>query len=354
MYSKINGIQHIGIGVKDHETSWRWLRRYFRMDIPFFDSVAEAPLMDVYTRGKTINKRAAMVMNLKGGAAMEVVSPVSFEAKPADFEVNLGDIGIFLCAMKSEDIEKSRALFTEDGIKTSDVTVTPDGKKTFFVQDLNNLYFQVVEQQGWYSNSNFPSGGVAGITVAVSDINKSLKFYSDLLGFSEVVYDELDSYSDFGSYLPNGNGSFRRVKLLQPKPIVGPFSSVGGELYIELVQSIDGYEPRKMWKGRIWGDIGFVHLGMDVKGMKELGDKLSKNGHPFTCDTKDALSMGATTKVHCTYIDDPDGILVEMIEVFKIPLIEKIGLFLNLEKRRPELPLPKWLLNLMKFMRVKD
>ena len=141
MYFKINGIQHIGIGVKNHEASWSWLRRYFRMDIPFFDAVAEAPLMDVYTHGKTINKRAAMIMNLKGGAAMEVVSPVSFEARPANFEVNLGDVGIFLCAMKSANIEQSRTLFTKDGVNTSDVTHTPDGKKTFFVQDLNCLLY---------------------------------------------------------------------------------------------------------------------------------------------------------------------------------------------------------------------
>lgn len=354
MYSKINGIQHVGLGVKNHKASWKWLRKYFKMDIPFFNAVAEAPLMDVYTHGKTINKRAAMVMNLKGGGAMEVVSPVSFEASVADFEVQLGDIGIFSCAMKSDNIEKSKALFSKDGIETSEITSTPDNKKTFFVQDDNGLYFQVIESNEWYSTVDFPSGGVAGTTIAVTDINKSLAFYSGLLGFSEIAYDETAAFSDFGSFLPNGEGTFRRVKLVQPKPIQGPFSTVGGELFIELVQSTDNYQPKKMWKGRIWGDVGFLHLGMDVKGMKAIGEKFAKHGHGFTCDTKDALSMGATTKVHCTYVDDPDGILIEMIEVFKIPLIEKMGVFLNLEKRKPEQPLPKWLLSLMKFMRVKD
>ena len=354
MYSKINGVQHIGIGVKNHEESWKWLRKYFRMDIPFFNAVAEAPLMDVYTHGKTINKRAAMVMNLKGGAAMEVVSPVSFEAKPADFEVSLGDIGIYLCGMKSENVQASKKLFENDGIETSEISTTPDGKETFFVKDLNGLMFQVVKGEDWYSKSDFPSGGVAGITVGVTDIDRSLKFYSDLLGFEEVVYDQTDSFSDFSSYLPNGNGRFRRIKLVQKKPLVGNFNLVGGELYVELIQAIDDYQPKKIWKGRIWGDVGFVHLGMDVKGMKVLGEKLAQAGHPFTCDTKDALSMGESTKVHCTYVDDPDGILVEMIEVFKIPLVEKVGIFLNLEKRDPKKSLPKWLLKLMRFMRVKD
>jgi catechol 2,3-dioxygenase-like lactoylglutathione lyase family enzyme len=354
MYHKINGVQHLGVGVKDHEASWKWLRKYFKMDIPFFNAVAEAPLMDVYTKGKTINKRAAMIMNLKGGCAMEVVSPVSFTARPADFELNLGDIGIFVATMRSENIEASKQLFDKDAIKTSSITTTPDGLKTFFVQDINGLNYQVIEGGEWYSKMSFPSGGVTSCIIGVSDMEKSLHFYQNLMGFDVVVYDKSEVFQDFNSFLPNGNGKFRRVKLQQKKPILGGFALLGGTQCIELVQSIDEYQPKKIWKGRIWGDVGFVHLGMDVRGMKAIGEKLSAAGHPFTCDTKDILSMGDSTKVHCTYIDDPDGILLEMIEVFKIPLIEKLGIYLNVAEKDPTKPLPNWLLKLMRFMRVKD
>lgn len=354
MYNKINGIQHIGVGVTDHEASWKWLRRYFKMDVPFFDATAQAPLMEVYTHGKTINKRAAMIMNLKGGCAMEVVSPVSFKAKPADFEVQLGDIGIFICAMKSDDLQASRQLFLNDGHAVGEISKTPAGEDTFFVRDNNGLYYQVVPGDHWFSKIDFPSGGVAGSTVVVSDINRSLAFYQDLMGFDQVVYDQTDVFADFASFLPNGNGRFRRVRLEQKKPILGGFSELGGNVYIELLQSVDDYQPKKIWKGRIWGDVGFVHLGMDVRGMKAIGEKLAKAGHPFTCDTKDALSMGDSTKVHCTYTDDPDGILVEMIEVFKIPIIEKLGIYLNVAKKDPKKPLPRLMLRLMRFMRIKD
>ena len=354
MYHKINGIQHLGVGVKDHAQSWKWFRKYFRMDVPFFDAVAEAPLMDVYTHGKTINKRAAMVMNLKGGCAMELVSPVSFEAKEPSFDVAAGDIGIFLGTFKSENVKASRALFVKDGVEVSELSSTPDGKETFFVKDDNGLTYQVIPGEEWYTNTDFPTGGVAGCTIGVSDIDQSLKFYADLLGFDVVVYDKVESYEDFASFLPNGNGKFRRVKLIQKKPIHGGFAKLGGEQHVELVQSVDDYQAKKIWKGRIWGDVGFVHLGLDIRGMKEVGKKLSAAGHPFTCDTKDVLSMGDSTKVHCTYVDDPDGILLEMIEVFKIPLIEKLGFYLDVAKRDPTKPLPAWLLKTMRFMRVKD
>lgn len=354
MYHKINGIQHLGVGVKNHDASWRWYRKYFRMDVPFFDAVAEAPLMDVYTHGKTINKHAAMIFNLKGGCAMEVVSPVSFDARTADFEVNVGDVGIFLATIKSDNIKASRDLFVKDGVEVSELTKTPDSKETFFVKDDNGLIYQVIPGTDWYTKTDFPTGGIAGCTIGVTDIDKSLKFYSDLLGFDQVIYDKTDSFEDFTSFLPNGKGKFRRVKLLQTKPVYGGFAVLAGDQCIELVQAVDDYEPKKIWKGRIWGDVGFVHLGLDVRGMKAVGEKLEAAGHPFTCDTKDVLSMGDSTQVHCTYVEDPDGVLLEMIEVFKIPLIEKLGFYLNVAKKDPTKPLPAWLLKTMRFMRIKD
>ena len=132
----------------------------------------------------------------------------------------------------------------------------------------------------------------------------------------------------------------------------GGFGHLVGDSFIELVQALDR-EPNRTFKGRIWGDSGFVHLGLDVKGMKELGGKLTAAGHPFRCDSNEALSMGQT-KVHCTYIDDVDGTLIEMIEVYKVPIIEKWGLFLNVEKRDPLKPLPAFMLKAMRFSRIKD
>jgi hypothetical protein len=60
------------------------------------------------------------------------------------------------------------------------------------------------------------------------------------------------------------------------------------------------------------------------------------------------------TQVHCAYICDPDGILIELIEVYKFPLLEKWGLFLNVHGKRAGKHLPKWLIRLLRFSRIKD
>ena len=71
--NRINSIQHLGVAVQDVDASLKYYRKIFGMNIPFFDSVQPAPLMDCYTHGKTITKRASMIMNLQGGCALEVI-----------------------------------------------------------------------------------------------------------------------------------------------------------------------------------------------------------------------------------------------------------------------------------------
>ena len=97
---------------------------------------------------------------------------------------------------------------------------------------------------------------------------------------------------------------------------------------------------RFLFEDRIWADTGIVHLGFDIRGMKPLGKALDKEGFGFRCDSNEALNMGDHTRVHCTYIDDPDEAWIEMIEVHKIPILEKLGLFLDVQKRPPASPCP--------------
>lgn len=354
MYRTINGIQHIGVGVPNHAESWKWYRQNFGMDICFFNGAAEAPLMQIYTKGDVINKQAAMITNLHGGCAMEVVSPISFTATHAEIDFELGDLGIFCASVKSVDISKSYDRFKESGTTIlSGVTTSPIQEKSFYITDPNGLLFQVTEAKSWFMQpKKLAMGGPNGALIGVSDITESMKLYADILGYNEVVYDETGVFEDWKD-LPGGTKKFRRVLLTQSNKPGGGFAKLTGETFIELVQAFD-YSPKKIYKDRLWGDTGFVHLGMDVRGMKELGEDLASKGFGFTCDTDDILTMGKSTRVHCTYIEDPDGTLIELIEVFKIPIIEKLGIFLNVEKRDPKKPLPDFMLKAMRFSRIKD
>lgn len=349
----IHGIQHLGVGVPEHEQAWKWYRKFFGMDIPLFNDEAAAPLMTIYTEGEVISKRAAMVLNIKGGCAMEVVSPTTFKATHAKVDHQLGDLGILVGMVKTPDIKKAYDFFKSNKADLlSTVVQSPNGWDTFYVKDLNHLIWQIVPANDFYTNHSTVTGGTVGCSIGVSDISNAMSFYS-LLGYDEVISDKKGKFEDW-SNLPGGDNEYRRVLLSQKNPSGGGFTKLAGKSYIELVQDLSERSPLKIYADRLWGDIGFVHLGFDVRNMSALGEKLDEYGHGFTCDTKDVLSMGESTKVHCTYCEDPDGTLIEMIEVYKIPIIEKIGFYLNVEKRSPSQPLPNWMLKALKFTRVKD
>lgn len=348
----VNGLQHIGLAVQDMDRSLRFFRKFIGLDIPFFDSVAPAPLMRVYTRDKVITKRASMVMNLAGGAAMEVIRPTSFEPVKPSLETQAGDIGIFMVQVKCPDVNAAHVhCLSQAPESTSHLSDDPSGNPSFILRDPDGNFFQFVESAGWYTTPRGHSGGLRGPVVGVTDLERSFGLYQKQLGYDKVVYDRTGTFDDLAS-LPGGKGTFRRVLLMQSQPQRGGFARVTGNTTIELVQAIDR-APARIFKGRIWGDTGFVHIGLDVKGMSALGESLSRVGFAFRCDSKDVLDMG-NTRVHCTYIDDPDGTLIELIEVYKVPIVEKWGIFLNVEKRDPEKPLPDFMLKALRFSRIKD
>ena len=57
---------------------------------------------------------------------------------------------------------------------------------------------------------------------------------------------------------------------------------------------------------------------------------------------------------HFAYIEDPDGTLIEFVETHKIPILKKIGWYLDLTKRDALKPLPRWMLKSMGLNRKKD
>ena len=138
--------------------------------------------------------------------------------------------------------------------------------------------------------------------------------------------------------------------------MTGNFTGLLGQSFIELVSSVDN-TGEKTYKDRFWGDPGFIHLCFDIKGMDELRKYCSEKGFPFTVDSKqshkgNSFDMGEAAG-HFSYIEDPDGTLIEFVETHKIPILKKLGWYIDLNKRKKYKPLPKWILKTLGFARIK-
>lgn len=111
-----------------------------------------------------------------------------------------------------------------------------------------------------------------------------------------------------------------------------------GTSHIELVQRVpEGFDvpaPRKIYEGRYWGDPGFIHLCFDIRNMEAIRECAGSLGHSFVCDGGRDFKMGEADG-HFTYVEDPDGTLIEFVETFKVPVLKKLGIYLHLEHRDP-------------------
>ena len=351
----VSGIQQLGIGVKDVAEAWKWYRKYFGMDIKVFDDCATAGLMLPYTGGLPRERRAVLALNMNGGGGFEIWQYTEREPLAPLFEPQLGDLGIFAAKIKTRDAGKTHAWFVKEKLNVSELAIDPDGRNFFFVTDPVNNIFQVIESDNWFGNRKKHTGSVYGVIIGASDIDISKKVYTDILGYDQVVFDQEGTFSDLAS-LKGGNATFRRVLLRNSKPRMGAFSRLFGDSEIELVQ-VHGRTPRKIFEGRFWGDLGFIHLCYDINGMEELNAACAKRGFAFTVDSfahHEGISfdMGEAAG-HFAYIEDPDGTLIEFVETHKLPIFKKFGIYLNMQKRNPTKHLPKWILKSLSLSRVK-
>jgi catechol 2,3-dioxygenase-like lactoylglutathione lyase family enzyme len=348
----ISGIQQVGIGTENFRKTWDWMIRVFGADTKILEDDTVAERMLPYTGNKPQKRHACIAMNMQGGGGFEIWQYSERKPQPCAFEVQIGDLGTFCAKINCRDVKGFYEAVSHQqsaiSIQHSAISNQPDGKPTFYVKDLYGNLFQIVEQaDAVFVDKGILTGGIAGAMVGVTDMERSIRFYGEVLGYDKVVYDQTDVFADFAS-LPGGEGRFRRVLLTTSAKREGAFAEVFGTSFIELVQALDR-TPRKIYEGRFWGDPGFIQICFDVTGMKALGEFCASKGHPFTvdsCPEGEVFDMGEASG-HFTYIEDPDGNLIEFVETYKIPIVKKLGWYLDLRKRNSRKPLLKILFRIL-------
>ena len=137
---------------------------------------------------------------------------------------------------------------------------------------------------------------VRHIGIVVTDMEKSLKFYRDLLGLKiKSLVDEEGQFLD--NILAHENVKNRVAKLY----------AKNGNALVELIDS-KSYGNKK---DRDFFTIGASHFALTVDDLDETYDYLIKNGVKFTASPQ--LTPDGFAKV--TFCEDPDGTPIELVEV---------------------------------------
>jgi catechol 2,3-dioxygenase-like lactoylglutathione lyase family enzyme len=353
----ISGIQQIGIGVSNVKEAWKWYKDYFGMDIKIFEEAAMAELMLPYTGNKPRMRHAALTVNLMGGGGFEIWQFTERTPQSPKIDVKVGDLGIYAAKIKSRDVKATYKYFQSKNLNVNGLHKDPKGRDHFYIQDPFGNIFQIVDSEAWFKfdRKKF-TGASAGMVIGSSEIDKSLTVYSKILGYDKVVYDKSGKFEDLNQ-LNGGHHEFRRVLLSHSKERLGGFSRLFGPSEVELIQVLDR-PAEKIFKDRYWGDLGFIHICFDVIGMNALRKECFELGHTFTVDSDvhpkgNSFDMGEAAG-HFAYIEDPDGTLIEFVETHKIPIMKKLGWYMDLKNRAPEKPLPNWILKALKYSKIKD
>lgn len=353
MTVKINGIQQLGVGVENLQEAWKWYREHFAMDIRMFEDEAIAELMLPHTAGEPRPRHAVLALNMRGGGGFEIWQHKGKKPEHPAFEIQLGDWGINIGKLKTDNIQKAYQRFSDEGLQIlGEISKNPAGIELFYVKDHFGNLWEIKNEREVFRREKSVNGGVLGAIIGVKNMDDSLIVYRNILQYDKIVYDKTGVFPDFAG-LPGGEGKFRRLLLKHSDVKKGAFSPFFGSSYIELVQALDR-QPHDIYEGRIWGDPGFIHLCFDINGMDKLREQVKTAGFPFTVDSArdlESFDMGEAAG-NFAYIQAPEGTLIEFVETHKIPILKKFGWFVDFRKRGHH-PLPNWLLKMFRFKRVK-
>jgi catechol 2,3-dioxygenase-like lactoylglutathione lyase family enzyme len=346
----ISGIQQIGVGVTNADEAFQWYKDVFGFNIQVFAEAAPAPFMTRYTGGEVQKRYAILALNLQGGGGLEIWQYTSRISKPAKVPLVWGKPGIMAIKIKCRDVKAFFKIVQAKNIKVAGQPATnPVGKLHFFLYDPYGNIFDIVEDDYWFMNGPTLTGGIGGVTIAVSDMERGKAFYKNVLALNETYSNNESPVNDWKGLPVTGTGYARTILNSHRGAQAGAFGKLLGQYEVELIQAVPPV-PGHLFENRYWGDQGYIHLCFDIKGYDEHIRICSGAGYPLTIDSG-AFNMGDAAG-RFSYNEDPDGTLLEWVETYKVPILKKIGWFLKLQHKPPKKHLPNWMVKALRFSAV--
>ena len=133
--------------------------------------------------------------------------------------------------------------------------------------------------------------------IVVSDMDRSLEFYRDLLGMD--VWADFQDNSAYAQAVTGVPGAHIWMIKLQAKD--------GGS--IELLKYLS--HPQTVPQPRRACDVGVNHIALHIDDIDSLYENLKQHGIHFNAPPTVSTDGGAKV----TYCRDPEGVLVELVEM---------------------------------------
>ncbi len=134
--------------------------------------------------------------------------------------------------------------------------------------------------------------------IVVDDLNESIKFYCDFLGF-EILVQQNESGDFIDAILGYSNTEVITTKMKDQKG--------------NLLELLDFQNPAKISTIKKISNIGLTHIALTVSNIEKLYKKLKKENIKFISDPK--ISKNGFAKV--AFCQAPEGTYIELVEELK-------------------------------------
>ena len=139
------------------------------------------------------------------------------------------------------------------------------------------------------------------VGMGVRSIERTYRFYRDLMGFRVGISDQTEYQADMAPMV----GDLVEMRVMMA-------ANVAGGAAIELVQHTST-PPREAGEPLQWGDLGYLELGLKVHHLEDVHLDLERRGVEFVTPVLSMeLSSGGTERY--AYLRDPDGLLIQLVE----------------------------------------
>lgn len=320
----INYVQHIAIGVKDIEASYRFYRDILGFRGKFIDDHV-FPIPETYLSSgssqitRDHQMRILFAFHPQGGASVELavfndITPVSPENK-----VQIGDIGFIELGVRVRNLEGFVSRLKSDG----NIAVTPVLERKCnnhaiqnfaFIRDPDGTLIELVETRTGKGNEKPSALGIEHLGIGVRNLEASEDFYVNTLKIGKTLAEWEEKYPDLTG-VAKRDFNTRNILIGTEKDKSGQLRIIN-QSKLKLIQAMshDGSDTKT---NRRWGDIGIMELAMDTGDIAGALAGL-KAGKVEVSENPTYIKLGAGSHGYFAFVADPDGNLIELVEIRKL------------------------------------
>jgi len=312
----IKGVDHISIGVNDMEKSLSFYQNILGFTEVMFDYSGALTGMDWVVGKSGVKARIVLLKSERAGPLGQgMIKLIQFlppsKASPLNVDYIWSDIGISEVAVNVINMEKVLAQVKEKGIKV----VLPPQHEVFDNKEVIYAYIRdpdgsLVELVEWVKCKDFLGGsgieGVNHISIGVNDMEKSLSFYQNILGFTEVFLDSTGLVKLPPALKKEGAPDSLNLRLVM-------LTNNYRDGWLEMAQHVPPYKPKHKPAYAQWTHIGHIEFSIGVSNIEKVYTELHKKNVKFLCSPQ-KVSFPPLGEWKFAYVAEPDGLFVSLVE----------------------------------------